>query len=130
MRKRFIHQVVMITFLLCQFSICPATGIPGPTDPNRYLNAVRTFADNVLKYGRDNYGPKHTPLFVNGLNIHTHEPVKWINPDGTKWILSNLASQQHLFRTLDGLSTVTGDLTFRKAAMEAIGYAFDHDRTL
>ena len=36
-------------------------------DPNRYLNAVREFADNVLKYGRDTYGPKHTPLFVDGL---------------------------------------------------------------
>jgi hypothetical protein len=32
----------------------------------------------VLKYGRDTYGPKHTPLFVDGLNIHTHHPVKWI----------------------------------------------------
>ncbi len=28
------------------------------------LDAVRKFADNVLKYGRDVYGPKHTPLFV------------------------------------------------------------------
>jgi len=37
-----------------------------PSDPNRYLNAVRTFTDNVLKYGRDTYGPKHTPLFVDG----------------------------------------------------------------
>ncbi|MHC4680638.1 MAG: hypothetical protein ACYTEK_18285 [Planctomycetota bacterium] len=53
MRNRLIHQVMLITFLLCQFSICPATETPDPTDPNRYLNAVRTFADNVLKYGRD-----------------------------------------------------------------------------
>ncbi len=53
-----------------------------PADPNRYLDAVREFADNVLKYGRDTYGPKHTPLFVDGLNIHTHEPVKWISPNG------------------------------------------------
>jgi hypothetical protein len=36
------------------------------SDPNRYLNAVREFADNVLKYGRDTYGSKHTPLFVDG----------------------------------------------------------------
>jgi len=69
-------------------------------EQSKYLNAVREFADNVLKYGRDTYGPKHTPLFVDGLNIHTHEPVKWISPDGTKWILSNLASQQTLMRTL------------------------------
>ena len=43
-----------------------------------YLEAVRTFADNVLKYGRDTYGPKHTPLFFDGLNIHTHKPAKFI----------------------------------------------------
>jgi len=49
-------------------------------ESSKYLDAVRQFADNVLKYGRDTYGPKHTPLFVDGLNIHTHEPVKWITP--------------------------------------------------
>ena len=38
----------------------------------------------MLKYGRDTYGPKHTPLFVDGLNVNTHEPVKWIDPDGTE----------------------------------------------
>ena len=38
---------------LSHLPICPATEPPHPTDPNRYLNAVRTFADNVLKYGRD-----------------------------------------------------------------------------
>lgn len=69
---------------------------------SKYLDAVREFADNVLKYGRDTYGPKHTPLFADGLNIHTHEPVRWLDPDGTKWILSNFASQQTLLRTLDG----------------------------
>jgi len=25
--------------------------------------------------------PNITPLFVDGLNIHTHEPVKWIDLD-------------------------------------------------
>jgi pectate lyase len=98
-------------------------------ESSKYLNAVRTFADNVLKYGRDTYGPKHTPLFVDGINIHTHEPVTWIAPDGERWILSNLASQQNLFRTLDALSTITGDPKYRQAAMEAIEYAFEHLRS-
>jgi hypothetical protein len=77
-------------WLLSHLSICPAAEPLDPSDPNRYLNAVRTFADNVLKYGRDTYGPKHTPLFVDGLNVHTHEPVKWIDPDGTRWILDRI----------------------------------------
>jgi len=106
--------------LLCQLPICLASETPALDDPNRYLNAVIEFADNVLKYGRDTYGPKHTPLFVDGLNVNTHEPVKWIAPNGDRWILSNLASQQNLFRTLDGLTRITGDPKYKQAAMDAI----------
>jgi hypothetical protein len=68
-------------------------------DSSKYLDAVREFADNVLTYGRGTCGLRHTLLFVDGLNIHTHEPVKWIAPNGDKWILSNLASQQIFLRT-------------------------------
>jgi hypothetical protein len=57
---------------------------------------------------------------VDGLNIHTHEPVKWIDPDGTKWVLSNFNPQQTLLRTLDGLSSLTGDPKYRDAVKEAI----------
>ncbi|MHC4584409.1 MAG: hypothetical protein ACYS3N_07740, partial [Planctomycetota bacterium] len=103
MTQQFAHWLTCVILLLCQLSICLGTETPDPNDTSKYLNAVRNFADNVLKYGRDTYGAKHTPLFVDGLNIHTHEPVKWISPEGEKWILSNLASQQNLFRTLDGL---------------------------
>ena len=95
-------------------------------EDSKYLDAVRQFADNVLKYGRDTYGPKHTPLFVDGLSVHTHEPVKWIAPNGDRWILSNLASQQNLFRTLDSLSKITGDPKYKQAAMDAIEYAFEN----
>jgi hypothetical protein len=41
-------------------------------------------------YGRDTYGPKHTPLFVDGLNVNTHEPMKWIAPNDGNWILYSL----------------------------------------
>lgn len=57
MKLGFSHQLVFGILLFCQVSICPATETPDPNDPNRYLNAVRTFADNVLKYSRDIYGP-------------------------------------------------------------------------
>jgi pectate lyase len=98
-------------------------------EDSKYLEAVREFADNVLKYGRDTYGPKHTPLFVDGLNVNTHEPVKWIAPNGDRWILSNLASQQNLFRTLDGLTRITGDPKYKQAAMDAIKYALENLRS-
>ncbi|MBN1972914.1 MAG: ankyrin repeat domain-containing protein [Sedimentisphaerales bacterium] len=115
----------------------PTVAEKASSDPNRYLDAVREFADNVLKYGRDTYGPKHTPLFVDGVNVTTNEPVKWISPKGDlsqtleteEWILSNFASQQTLLRTLDGLSALTGNAKYRDAAEQAVKYAFDNLRT-
>jgi len=129
MRVRFVHQAVLGMLLIYQFSVCLGKEAPDPNQSSKYLDAVRQFADNVLKYGRDTYGPKHTPLFVDGLNVNTHEPVKWINPDGYKWVLSNFASQQTLMRTLDGLSTITGDSKYKQAAMDAIKYAFENLRS-
>jgi hypothetical protein len=52
MTQQRAHRLTFAILLLSQFPICLATETPDPTDPNRYLNAVRTFADNVLKYGR------------------------------------------------------------------------------
>ncbi len=124
-RPHHILEVVLLFIALAGFS----AGNSKANENSKYLDAVRTFADNVLKYGRDTYGPKHTPLFVDGLNIHTHEPVKWISPEGERWILSNLASQQNLFRTLDGLTKITGDPKYRQAAVEAIEYAFANLRS-
>jgi pectate lyase len=140
MKLGSLHQTIFVTMLLCQFSICRASKRLDLNDPNRYLNAVREFADNVLKYGRDTYGPKHTPLFVDGLMIRdpnnpdygkvgVYKPVEWIAPNGERWILSNLASQQNLFRTLDGLTRITGDPKYKQAAMDAIKYAFENLRS-
>ena len=131
LKIRYFSQVISLSFIIIVFfssnSIATETQ---SSDPNRYLNAVREFADNVLEYGRDTYGPKQTPLFVDGLNIHTHEPVKWIAPFtmNEEWILSNFASQQTLLRTLDGLSAVTGDSQYRDAAEEVVKYAFENLR--
>jgi hypothetical protein len=58
-------------FLAIAVTPCFSAELNVSQDESRYLQAVRTFADNVLKYGRDTYGPKHTPLFVDGLNIQT-----------------------------------------------------------
>ena len=124
-RPHHILEVVLLFIALVGFS----AGNSKANENSKYLDAVREFADNVLKYGRDTYGPKHTPLFVDGLNIHTHEPVKWIAPNGDRWILSNLASQQNLFRTLDGLTKITGDPKYKQATMEAIKYAFENLQT-
>ncbi|HQE45249.1 MAG TPA: hypothetical protein PLM77_18845, partial [Phycisphaerae bacterium] len=99
-----------------------------------YLPVLRTFADNVLQHGRDVYGPKHTPLLIDGLNIDTREPATWVLPDdcAATWkmpkrsIMCNVASQQNLFRVLDGFSALTGHPRYRQAALEATRYALEH----
>jgi len=129
MREILFVRVALGSILILAASPCLSAEPPTTNEASKYLNAVREFADNVLKYGRDTYGPKHTPLFVDGLNIHTHEPVEWIAPNGDRWILSNLASQQNLFRTLDGLTAITGDPKYKQAAVDAIKYAFENLRS-
>ncbi|CAG7649262.1 Pectate disaccharide-lyase [Paenibacillus solanacearum] len=86
------------------------------------LQAVREYADNALRHGRDRYGDA-TPLLADGLNVRTGEHVRW-KSDGQEWILSNLANQQHLFRTLSGLSRLTGEARYREAADQAMAFAF------
>jgi len=94
-------------------------------DSGRYLRAVRAFADTVLVKGRDTYGRLKTPLFADGLNARTLEPVRW-PCRGEVWVLSNLASQQALMRTLDGLTALSGEPKYRRAAEEATRYALAH----
>ena len=65
--------------------------------PERFIQAVQAFADVALEHGRDTYGPKQTPLFVDGINIETHEPVMWKSRDGHPWVLSDLGNQQNFF---------------------------------
>lgn len=91
------------------------------------LEVVRTFADNVLAHGRDRYGPEHTPLFADGVDVETREAVRW-RYDGREWIPSNQASQQNLFRTLVGLSRLSGDPRYEHAARAAIAHMFAHQR--
>jgi hypothetical protein len=85
-------------------------------DPVPYRAAILRFADRVLESGRDRHGPRHTPLFADGLHATTLAPAIWKGPGGKDWILSNFASQQSLIRLLDGLTGLTGEPGYRDAA--------------
>ena len=54
------NKIIQATVILVLASSVHAAESPDPADPNRYLNAVREFADNVLKYGRDTYWERDT----------------------------------------------------------------------
>jgi len=100
------------------------------------LAKVAEYADNAIQYGRDVYGEKPSPLFVDGLNVLTRKPVIWRLPaDSTKVsskgmpresVMCNFASQQTLLRVLDGLTDLTGEPRYRQAATETIEYAFEN----
>ena len=124
---RVFHLAIAFLFAF-QFGITPArAGETVPDQAEPYLSAVRRFADQALARGRDGYG-QPTPLFVDGLDVETGEPVKWKWADGKEWVLCNLANQQGLFRMLDGLTRLTGDPRYKAAALEATRYAFGHLR--
>ncbi len=50
MRGRFINRAVFGILLIWQSSVCLATESQAANDSSKYLDAVRKFADNVLKY--------------------------------------------------------------------------------
>ncbi|MCB1121300.1 MAG: hypothetical protein KJT03_07110 [Verrucomicrobiae bacterium] len=97
-------------------------------DAEPFVLSAIAFADSVIEHGRDQYGPEHTPLFVDGLHAHSLKPVVW-EKDGQSWVLSNFASQQALIRLLDGLSSITGESRFQEAALEATAYALKNLRS-
>ena len=120
--QRLVLHVAIALTLLSRAGLC------ADRSSEDYVQSVRKFADRVLADGRDRYGEKKTPLFVDGLHVETLEPAKW-KYRGETWVLSNLASQQPLLRTLDGLTALTGDGKYRKAAEDATRYALEHLRT-
>ena len=116
--RRF--QPVLLV-LLVGMTLTPSAALAGNAAGERFINAVQRFADQAIEKGRDVYGAQHTPLFVDGMNVDTLEPVVWKNK-GQTWILSNGATQQNFYRTLVGLSALTGDQKYRNAAARALDF--------
>jgi len=126
---RIVTPTVWLIFSFAFFVMTSGFAFAAVGDSGRrYRNAVRQYAENAIKYGRDTYGKKRTPLFVEILDPATHEPVKY-KRGGKEWILSNLSYHQSFLRTLVGLSNLTGQPKYRQAAEQAVRYAFDHLRS-
>ena len=102
-----LHRSILIMAVVLVAVTNRAICEPTNSTTKRYVQAVHSFADTVLKHGRDVYGKQKTPLFVDGLHIETLAPVRW-QCRGQTWVLSNFASQQPLLRLLEGLTGITG----------------------
>lgn len=99
---------------------------PVRTDADRErLSVVEEYADRVLEVGRDRWSGEGTPLLADGVRVADHEPARW-RYDGETFVLSNAASQQNLFRTLSGLTALTGDPTYEERAKAVVDYHFEH----
>ena len=101
-----------------------ASAIPAVDEAR--LNTVR-IPDRVLQYGRDRYWEKLTPPvrgwpqrgYVEGALVHK----------GERGSPSNLGQPAEPVSHPGGLSNLTGDPRYRKAAEEAIAYHFEHLRS-
>lgn len=81
------------------------------------IDAVSQHADIILESAGDRWGER-TPLLADGFSLDSGEPLRW-----QECILSDLARQQNLLRTLEGLSAVTGETRWQGAADAWIGHA-------
>lgn len=90
------------------------------------LNAVRAYADAVLRDAADRYHKKPAPLLANGVNVYTKEQLQWVYPDGKTAVISDLAEQQNFLRVLAALSNLTGDPKYKNAAKAEVAYYFAH----
>ncbi len=111
-------HVVGITFIITLYALSSAHGEVAADSV--FLKAVRQHADQIITHGRDTYGERHTPLFVDRLNSETHEAMAKT---------CRFHHQQNLLRLLDGLTELTGLPKYREAAADAVRHMMDHHRT-
>ena len=120
------------------------------TPANPYREAAQRYAATLLKYGRDHYGPVHTPMFVHTIDLRTLEiprqttAAEWRTEMSTwkedqnylmwgkdrssmAWAQdSNLLWDTDNIRLFYALSRDTGDPRFAQAADDYIAYFLKH----
>lgn len=117
---------IMILFsTVISYNVNSITKIEDSNFDNERLELIKEYADRVLHHGADRWSGKNTPLLADGINIDTGEPVVW-RYQGEEFLISNMASQQNLFRLLTGLTNLTGNEHYKEAAKESIKYHFDN----
>lgn len=92
-------------------------------DANRYLDCARRFADTMLQYGTDRYGPRTSPMFVATLDPVTKSLPATLPPappgirqDDRSYPGVNLYRDTMLIRSLYLLTRLTGAEVYRQGA--------------
>jgi outer membrane protein assembly factor BamB len=133
------NRLFCVSILLCGFAI---SNLDAAESTNRYRAAAQKYADALLAYGRDHYGPIQTPLFVQIIDLRTLEIPKqrtaaewraemshW--KEDSNYLMwgkdrssmlwaqdSNLLWDTENVRLLNALSVETGDSKYARAADE------------
>jgi len=81
---------------------------------SEFTAVVKKHVEQVFKTCRPADSPSR--LLADGIDLDTGDPLQWSGQT-----TSNLACQQNFLRTLDALSAITGDETYRSRADEWIG---------
>jgi hypothetical protein len=126
MKKIMISLLLVLTVL---FSLPTMTSIGASdiiyTDSDyQRLHAVIQHVENVLKYGHE-YN-ENTKLLPDAINTLTGEPAKWTFPNRAQVPYADLANQQNFFRTLVGLSKVTGSAKYKNEAVDILTEFMDN----
>ncbi|MBI4580933.1 MAG: hypothetical protein HY718_14595 [Planctomycetes bacterium] len=105
----------------------------------RYRACVRRCLDNLVKYGTDRYGPVHSPMLMNVIDIRTNEsplkpdwldiPVRMEGRDHRRCMGgSNLWMDQPTIQAMYAFSDVSGDGKYARATDAYVKYTFEHCR--
>lgn len=92
------------------------------------FNALTDYIDRVIEYGTDPYSD--TPLIADAISVHTHLPMEFIYPADEMHqqpvATSNLPMQSNLYRTMEGISNLTGDTKYYDNMIEAYKYYLEN----
>lgn len=121
---------IAVCWLLCATSTTAAAAAATTTASegrdSTYLDRVRRCADLLIEHGTDRYGSARSPIFVSILDVETRDCPPDPLPLDEAWRVTrrerrnpagaNLLTDQPLLRTLDLLSSATGDERYARAA--------------
>lgn len=92
---------------------------------NESIDAARSFAQTVLKYGRYLEGSAYPELLVMGFSVDTLKPVEWTWSSKT-YNPANFFATQNFLRTLVGLTNITGDSSYKEIAKKQVKLWFEN----
>lgn len=105
-----------------------------------YITMARVYADAMLEYGRDQYGTRSSPSFVDTVDLRTMSMPRGITASTTRIYESlfraadsstgcNPMYHIDLHQLLEKLSDVTGDRQYRQAAKDSIQWFFENTQS-